>query len=90
MKKIIEDQHGRLREAQQKLVKIEEEQEKLEELISRTTALNSLLEERLKRLRKLPGMHKRPLSKAEREFKSDLGKLGILRICNLQISPLKF
>ncbi|GFZ15003.1 nuclear pore complex protein-like protein [Actinidia rufa] len=74
LKKIIEDQHDRLREAQQKLLKVEEKQEKLEERVSRTTELHSLLEERLQRLRKLPGMHKRPLSKAEREFKSDLDR----------------
>lgn len=32
------------------------------------------LEERLQRLRNLPGSHKKPLSRAEREFKSELGK----------------
>ncbi|XP_057476370.1 nuclear pore complex protein NUP88-like [Actinidia eriantha] len=74
LKKIIENQHDRLREAQQKLLKVEEKQEKLDERVSRTTELHSLLEERLQRLRKLPGMHKRPLSKAEREFKSDLDR----------------
>lgn len=74
LKEIIEDQHGRLRGAQQKFLKVKEKQEKLEDRITHVTQVHSLLEERLQRLRNLPGLHKRPLSKAEREFKSELDR----------------
>lgn len=74
LKKIIEDQHGRLRGAHQKLLKVEEKQENLDDRIARATHVHSLLEERLQRLRNLPGVRKKPLSKEEREFKSELGK----------------
>lgn len=74
LKKIIDDQHARLREAHQRLSKVEEEQGKLDERTGRVVQRHNLLEERLQNLRKLPGVHKKPLSKAEREFKSELGK----------------
>ncbi|KAL7214788.1 hypothetical protein ACSBR1_027050 [Camellia fascicularis] len=74
LKKIIEDQHGRLREAQQKLLKIEGKQEIIEDRISHATQMHSHFEERLRRLRKSPGVQKKPLSKAEREFKSELDR----------------
>ncbi|KAL6980697.1 Nuclear pore complex protein nup88 [Sarracenia purpurea var. burkii] len=74
LKKVIEDQHGRLREAQQKLFKVEEEQGKLENRISRATQMHSSLEERVERLRNLPGVKKKPLSKAERDLKSELDR----------------
>ncbi|CAK9135784.1 unnamed protein product [Ilex paraguariensis] len=74
LKRIIDDQHSRLREAHQKLSGAEEKQEKLEDRISRAIQLHSLLEERLQRLRTLPGAHKKPLSKAERGFKSELDR----------------
>ncbi|KAG5533508.1 hypothetical protein RHGRI_027627 [Rhododendron griersonianum] len=74
LKKIIEDQHGRLRGAHQKLLKVEEKQENLDDRIARATHVHSLLEERLQRLRNLPGVRKKPLSKEEREFKSELDR----------------
>lgn len=72
LKKIIDDQHARLREAHQRLSKVEEKQGKLDERTGRVVQRHNLLEERLQSLRKLPGVHKKPLSKAEREFKSEL------------------
>ncbi|KVI09973.1 Nucleoporin Nup88 [Cynara cardunculus var. scolymus] len=69
LKKIIDDQHARLREAQQKLAKVEEKQENLENRIDRAVQTHNLLEERLLNLRNLPGIHKKPLSKAEKEFR---------------------
>lgn len=74
LKKIIDDQQSRLREAHQRLSKVEEKQGKLDERTGRVVKCHNLLEERLQNLRKLPGVHKKPLSKAEREFKSQLGK----------------
>lgn len=75
LNKIIDDQHIHLREGQQKLSKVEEKQVKLDERTVRAVKHHNLLEERLQRLRKLPGVQKKPLSKAEREFKSELGML---------------
>ncbi|KAK9282957.1 hypothetical protein L1049_011182 [Liquidambar formosana] len=74
LKKIIDNQHARLGEAQEKLLKVEEKQSSLDDRIDRATQLHGLLEERLQRLRNLPGVHKKPLSKAEREFKSELDR----------------
>ncbi|XP_071706596.1 nuclear pore complex protein NUP88 [Rutidosis leptorrhynchoides] len=72
LKKIIDDQHTRLREVQQKLAKVEEKQEDLENRIDHAIQTHRLLEERLLDLRNLPGIHKKPLSKAEKEFKMEL------------------
>ncbi|KAM7494798.1 hypothetical protein LguiB_029407 [Lonicera macranthoides] len=74
LKKIIDDQHARLRETQKKLLRVEEKQENLEGRIDRAVQLHGLLEERLQSLRNLPGAHKKPLSKAEREFKTELDR----------------
>lgn len=74
LKKIIDDQHARLREAQKKLLKIEEKQPKLYDRIGHAVQTQSLLEQRLQNLRNLPGAHKKPLSRAERDFKLELGK----------------
>lgn len=76
LKRIIDDQLARLGEARQKLLKIEEKQPTLEERINRANQMHSFLEERLQNLRTLPGAHKKPLSRAEREFKSELGMLS--------------
>lgn len=73
LKRIINDQHSRLGEAQEKILKVEEKQSNLEDRIAHAIQQQSFLEERLKRLRNLPGVHKKPLSKAERQFKSELG-----------------
>ncbi|XP_022943164.1 nuclear pore complex protein NUP88-like [Cucurbita moschata] len=72
LKRLIDDQQTRLREAQQKLLKVRGKQELLEDRIERAIKLHNVLEERIHRLKNLPGAHKRPLSKAEREFKSTL------------------
>lgn len=80
LKKIIDEQHVRLRESQQKLTRVEEKQEKLEKRIERVIQTHDLLEERLLNLRNLPGIHKKPLSKAEREFKMELDKFRGLEL----------
>ncbi|KAM4093785.1 hypothetical protein ACB094_06G145300 [Castanea mollissima] len=72
LKRIIDDQHARLVGAQRKLQKVEDKQSSLEERIDRATQVHNFLEQRLQRLRSLPGVHKKPLSRAEREFKSEL------------------
>ncbi|KAL7613161.1 hypothetical protein Lser_V15G08962 [Lactuca serriola] len=80
LKKIIDDQHARLREAQQKLAKVEEKQEKLEKRIDHVIQTHDHLEERLLNLKNLPGIHKKPLSKAEREFKMELDRFRGLEL----------
>ncbi|KAL1336849.1 hypothetical protein HN51_031268 [Arachis hypogaea] len=72
LKKIINDQQSRLGDAQQKLIKVEEKESMLQKRIERVTQMHNSLEERLQRLRNLPCAHKKPLSRAERQFKSEL------------------
>ncbi|KAJ4839762.1 Nuclear pore complex protein nup88 [Turnera subulata] len=72
LKRIIDDLHARLREAQDKLVRVEEKQPTLDNRINSAMHKQSLLEQRLERLRNLPTSHKKPLSKAEHRFKSEL------------------
>ncbi|KAM2281150.1 hypothetical protein ACFX1S_041788 [Malus domestica] len=55
LKRIIDDQHARLGAAQQRLSQVEEKQSKLEDRIDCAIQMHNLLEERLKRLRNLPG-----------------------------------
>ncbi|KAB2011008.1 hypothetical protein ES319_D10G284500v1 [Gossypium barbadense] len=72
LKRIIDDQHARLDEAQQKISRVEAKQPMLDERIDRAVQRHNSLEQRLQRLRRLPGAHKKPFSRAEREFKSEL------------------
>ncbi|XP_024462224.1 nuclear pore complex protein NUP88 isoform X3 [Populus trichocarpa] len=72
LKRIIDDQHARLGEAQEKLSKVRRKQSGLEDRINNAMHQHNLLEQRLHCLKNLPGAHKKPLSKAEREFKSEL------------------
>lgn len=75
LKRIIDDQHERLSEANQKMSKVEKNQSLLEKRIEKAIQRHDSLEQRLQRLRSLPGTHKKPLTKAEREFKLELGKI---------------
>ncbi|KAI9073491.1 hypothetical protein K1719_044530 [Acacia pycnantha] len=72
LKKIVDDQQARLGDAQLKLLKVAEKQPVLEKRINRAVQMHSSLKERLQQLRNLPGVHKKPLSKAEQQFKSEL------------------
>ncbi|KAI5670503.1 hypothetical protein M9H77_10867 [Catharanthus roseus] len=74
LRKIIDDQHSRLQKALGKLSEVEEKQEKIEGQIANAVQFHNVLEERLVKLRNLPGTHKKPLSKAEREFKSEIDR----------------
>ena len=73
LKKIINDQHSRIGDAQQKLLKVDEKEAILQKRIDRAIQMHNSLEERLQQLRNLPCVHKKPLSRAERKFKSELG-----------------
>ncbi|CAM8965005.1 unnamed protein product [Rhodiola kirilowii] len=72
IKKIIDDMQNRLGEAREKLVKVEAKQSMLDNRVDSAIKKHDDLERRLKRLRNLPGYHKKPLSKAERDFKSEI------------------
>jgi len=73
LNKIINDQHSRLGEAQQKLLNVEKKEAILQKRLDRAIQMHNSLEERLQQLRNLPCAHKKPLSTAERQFKSELG-----------------
>jgi len=77
VKKILDDQHSRLCKAQQKILEVERKQEKIEDRVEHAVRFHGELEEHLQSLRHLPAAHKRSLSKAEREFKSELGNMLI-------------
>ncbi|CAA0811102.1 Nuclear pore complex protein NUP88 [Striga hermonthica] len=80
LKRIIDNQNSRLREMQQKLLEVERKQEKIDNCMDRAINSHNSIEERLLRLRRLPGAQKRPLSKAERDFMSELDKFTGLEL----------
>nr|XP_027104338.1 nuclear pore complex protein NUP88-like [Coffea arabica] len=86
LKKIIDNQHSRLQKAEQKLLEVEEKQEKLESRITNAVQHCNVLEERLLKLRNLPGIHKKPLSKAERDFKAELDRYNGVELDALRSS----
>lgn len=86
LKKIIDNEHSRLRKMQQKLLEVENEKEKIEDRVDQVVKRHSSLEERLRNLRSLPGAQKKPLSKAEREFKIELDKFTGLELDALHSS----
>ncbi|KAL8470404.1 hypothetical protein ACS0TY_033038 [Phlomoides rotata] len=86
LKKIIDNQHSQLREMQQKLLEVEKKKEVIDDRVDRAVNLHSTLEDRLQNLRCLPGSHKKPLSKAERDFKSELDNFSGLEMDALHSS----
>ncbi|KAJ6432524.1 hypothetical protein OIU84_019709 [Salix udensis] len=86
LKKIVDDQHARLAEAQEKLSKVVKKQSGLENRVNHAMHRHNLLEQRLHCLRNLPGVHKKPLSKAERELKSELGQFTRVELDALRAS----
>ncbi|VVB13360.1 unnamed protein product [Arabis nemorensis] len=86
LKRIIDDQHQRLSEANQKMSKLEKNQSSLEKRIDKAIQRHDSLEQRLQRLRTLPGTYKKPLTRAEREFKSELDQCVGVEVEALQSS----
>ncbi|GAA0148193.1 transporter [Lithospermum erythrorhizon] len=72
LKEIVDDLRSRLRNVEQKLSHIEKNQEKIEDRIDHAFEFQENLEMRSRDLRNLPGARKKPLSKAEKDFKSEL------------------
>ncbi|KAJ8764091.1 hypothetical protein K2173_004994 [Erythroxylum novogranatense] len=86
LKRIIDDLNTRLHEAQEKLLKVEKKQSGLDARVDHAIHQQSLIEQRLQRLRNLPGAHKRPLTKAERDFKSELDQFSGVELDALRTS----
>ncbi|KAI5574801.1 hypothetical protein BDE02_10G169100 [Populus trichocarpa] len=86
LKRIIDDQHARLGEAQEKLSKVVNKQSGLVNRTNHAMHRHNLLEQRLHCLRNLPGAHKKPLSRAEREFKSELDQFTRVELDALRAS----
>uniref|UniRef100_A0A1J3DKG1 Nuclear pore complex protein NUP88 n=1 Tax=Noccaea caerulescens TaxID=107243 RepID=A0A1J3DKG1_NOCCA len=86
LKRIIDDQHQRLSEANEKMSKVEKNQSLLEKRIHKAIQRHDSLEQRLQRLRSLPGTHKKPLTRAERDFKTELDQFAGVEVDALQSS----
>ncbi|ONK77958.1 uncharacterized protein A4U43_C02F12710 [Asparagus officinalis] len=71
-KTIMANQSKRLHDAKQLLLNVEEKEQDVKDRISRAFKVYELLEQRLQNFRMLPGANKKPLSRAERDFKSQL------------------
>lgn len=72
LERILADQHARLYKVKRMLLNVEEKQVSLDGRINRAAQVYGLLEERLRSCRSLPGVNRKPLSRAEREFQSQL------------------
>ncbi|KAI4372937.1 hypothetical protein MLD38_011116 [Melastoma candidum] len=72
IKRIMEDQQKRVGEARHRLQKVEDKQSKLDERIDQAIHRQDRLDQRLQSLRRLIGTRRKPLSRAEQEFKSEL------------------
>lgn len=79
MKANIDNQNKRLNEVKQSLLNAEAKQAVIKDRISRAFKVYELLEQRLQNFRMLPGANKKPLSKAERDFKAQLGMHDCIR-----------
>ncbi|XP_020875927.1 nuclear pore complex protein NUP88 isoform X2 [Arabidopsis lyrata subsp. lyrata] len=86
LKRIIDDQHQRLAEANEKISKVDKNQSFLEKRIDKAIQRHDSLEQRLQRLRSLPGTHKKPLTRAELDFKSELDQYAGVEVDALQSS----
>ncbi|KAK1271146.1 hypothetical protein QJS04_geneDACA007532 [Acorus gramineus] len=80
IKKAVKDQYVRLSEVKQKLNGVDAREQSLNDRINRSVQFYGHLEERLQRFRTLPVAKKKPLSNAEREFKSQLERFSRLEL----------
>ncbi|XP_010924188.2 nuclear pore complex protein NUP88 isoform X2 [Elaeis guineensis] len=86
LKTIIEDQHKHLHETKQLLLNVEAKERGIKNRIDRAFKVYELLEQRLQNFKKLPGASKKPLSRAEREFKAELERFADLELDALHSS----
>ncbi|WOL01647.1 hypothetical protein Cni_G10364 [Canna indica] len=73
---VLNDQNKRVREAKQSILKVEAKEAGIRNRIDRAFKVYELLNQRLENFRKLPGVNKKPLSIAEREFMAELDRLA--------------
>lgn len=71
--KVLKEQHKRLSEAKQSVVNAEAKEADIKNKIIRAFKVYELLDQRLQNFRSLPGANKKPLTRAESEFKAELG-----------------
>lgn len=74
LKRIIGEQQKRLGEAQERLLRVEKKQSGLDERMDDIIHKQKLVDQRMRRLCNLPAAHNKPLSRAERDLKAQLGK----------------
>ncbi|KAH7675169.1 nuclear pore complex protein Nup88 protein [Dioscorea alata] len=86
LKTIISDQQNHVNEAMQKLSTLERKEASINDRISRASHMYEFIEQRLQSFKKLPGSNKKPLSKAELDFQSQLDRFAELELDALQSS----
>lgn len=86
LKIIMDDQHKRIREAKQLLENFEAKEAGVKDRILRAFEVYEHLEKRLQNLTTLPGAKKKPLSRAEREFKAQLDRFADVELGALHSS----
>ncbi|MQL83873.1 hypothetical protein Taro_016375 [Colocasia esculenta] len=83
LKAMLDRQHLQLQEVNELLHRLEDKEPKLNDRITGAFEVYKHLEQRLKNLKNLPAANRKPLSKAEREFKVQLERYG-----NVELSAL--
>ncbi|MCL7026470.1 hypothetical protein MKW94_006644 [Papaver nudicaule] len=86
LKEVVDNKEIRLRDAHRDLLKVEERQPSLDDRINRALEVHESLEGRLQALRNLPRAHKKPLSRAELDFKTELDRFTGLELDALRAS----
>ncbi|KAG0463809.1 hypothetical protein HPP92_019878 [Vanilla planifolia] len=76
VKTIIENQLNRVKEVEQSLLKVRNNEKGIEDRIAHAFKVYELLEQRLQNFKALPASNKKPLSKAERQFDADLDRIS--------------
>ncbi|KAH9325451.1 hypothetical protein KI387_005629, partial [Taxus chinensis] len=76
LNKVVDDQQLRLQELEEKLQNVRKDKNYLRERIMNAIEVNMQLDERLKKVSNLPGVKKKPLTAAERDFKSQMDMIN--------------
>ncbi|KAJ1698028.1 hypothetical protein LUZ63_006540 [Rhynchospora breviuscula] len=74
LKSLIEEQNKRVNAVKKLLETVETKEDQIQERIECACSSHADLEKRLNKLRSLPLVHKKPLSKAERDFRGQLDR----------------
>lgn len=73
LKSLTEEHHKRINAVKMLLKNVETKEEKIHERIDRACGSHAELDRRLNKLKSLPLANKKPLSKAEKDFRAQLG-----------------